>query len=199
MKKYSLEIFTIIMTGMIIYCAVSFHILCSTQRIAMAYMILFILHEWEENRFPGGFAELMAKFFGLNITQKQERLSHIPVYALIFIVTMVPFFTNITMLVLVPVYLGLFEAVVHVVGIRIHKMKKPYTPGMVTALLLGAASLIVLIICSEKQLVQGAEYAWGALLMFVCFAIMQRTVIAIFGLGYRDLIANVKLKIKSNK
>ena len=28
--------------------------------------------------------------------------------------------------------------------------------------------------------------------MFLCFGAMQRTVIAIYGLGYKDLIANLK-------
>ena len=60
-------------------------------------------------------------------------------------------------------------------------------------------SVSVLIIFSKNQLLQGAEYAWGVLLMFLCFALMQRTVIAIFGLGYKDLIANIKMKIKGNK
>ena len=147
-------------------------------------MFLFTLHEWEETRCPGGFAKLMSKFFGLELTQDKEDASHIPVVVLLIVITFVPFFTQSPLLALVPVYLGLFEAFVHVVGIKIHKMEKPYTPGMVSALLLCVTSVIVLIIFSKNQLIQGAGYAWGVLLTFLCFASMQRTVIAIFGLGY---------------
>lgn len=199
MKKYNLEILTLIMFEMVSCCAVFYNELGLVQRIMMGYMFLYTLHEWEETRFPGGFSKLMSKFFGLELAQDKENASHIPVMVLLIVITFVPFFTQSPLLALVPVYLGLFEAFIHVVGIKIHKMKKPYTPGMVSALLLCAASVSVLIIFSENQLVQGAGYAWGVLLTFLCFALMQRTVIAILGLGYKDLLANVEKKIKGHK
>ena len=199
MKKYYLEILTFIMFGMVSACAVFFEQLGLIQRIMIGYMFLYSLHEWEEIRIPGGFAELMSKFMGLEITQEQEETSHIPVVVLLIVITFVPFFAQLPLLALVPVYLGLFEGLVHVVGIKIHKMEKPYTPGMISALFLCVASVSVLVLFSKNQLVQGAEYAWGLLLMVLCFACMQRTVIGIFGLGYKDLIANVKKKAKGSK
>ena len=199
MKKYNLEILTFIMFGMVSCCAVFYNQLGLIQRIMIGYMFLFTLHEWEETRLPGGFAKLMSKFFGLEVTQDKENASHIPVVALLIIITFVPFFTQLPLLALVPVYLGLFEAFIHIVGIKIHKMKKPYTPGLISSLLLCVASVSVLIIFYKNQLIKGAGYAWGVLIMFFCFALMQRTVIAIFGLGYKDLIANIKKKIKGNK
>ena len=199
MKKYNLEMLTLIMFGMVSCCAVFYNQLGLIQRIMIGYMFLFTLHEWEETRFPGGFAKLMSKFFGLEITQDKENASHIPVVVLLIVITFIPFFTQLPLLALVPVYLGLFEAFIHIVGIKIHKMKKPYTPGLASALLLCAASVSVLIIFSKNQIVQGIEYALGVLIMFLCFALMQRTVIAIFGLGYKDLVANIKKKTKGNK
>lgn len=198
MKKYYLEILTLIMFSMVTGCAVFYNQLTLIQRIMMGYMFLFTLHEWEEIRLPGGFAKLMSKFFGLEITKDKEDAAHIPVLVLLITITFVLFLTQSPLLALVPVYLGLFEALVHIVGIKIHKMKKPYTPGLVSALLLSVVSVNVLIIFSQNQLVQGTEYAWGILVMFLCFALMQRTVIAVFGLGYKDLIANVRKKIKGN-
>lgn len=165
----------------------------------IGYMFLFTLHEWEETRFPGGFAKLMSKFFGLEVTQDKENASHIPVVILLIVITFVPFFTQSPLLALVPVYLGLFETFIHIVGIKIHKMEKPYTPGLVSALLLCVASVSVLTIFLKNELVKGTGYALGILFMFLCFALMQRTVIAIFGLGYKDLIADIKKKIKGNK
>ena len=199
MKKYNLEMLTLIMFGMVSCCVIFYNQLGLIQRIMLGYMFLFTLHEWEETRFPGGFAKLMSRFFGLEVTQDKENASHIPVVVLLIVITFVPFFTQSPLLALVPIYLGLFETFIHIVGIKIHKMKKPYTPGLASALLLCVASVSVLIIFYENQLVQGTGYAWGILLMFLCFALMQRTVIAIFGLGYKDLIANIKKKIKGNK
>lgn len=190
---------TLIMFGMVSCCVIFYNQLGLIQRIMIGYMFLFTLHEWEETRFPGGFAKLMSRFFGLEVTQDKENASHIPVVVLLIVITFVPFFTQSPLLALVPIYLGLFETFIHIVGIKIHKMKKPYTPGLASALLLCVASVSVLTIFYKNQLVQGIGYAWGILLMFLCFALMQNTVIAIFGLGYKDLIANVKKKIKGNK
>lgn len=196
MKKYNLEILTLIMFGMVSSCAVIYNQLGLIQRIMLGYMFLFTLHEWEEIRFPGGFSKLMSKLLCLEVTQDKENLSHIPVAVLLIVITFVPFFTQSPLFALVPVYLGLFEAFIHIVGIKIHKMKKPYTPGLVSAVLLCVASVSVLIFFSENNIIKGTAYVWGVLLTFLCFAVMQRTVISMFGLGYKDLIANVKKKIK---
>lgn len=196
MIKYHLEILTFVMLAMVLCSFIFCSDLGLIQQIMMGYMILYTLHEWEEIRFPGGFAKLMSKFFGIEVTKDKEEASHIPVVVLLIVITFVPFFTQLPLLALVPVYLGLFEALIHIVGIKIHKMKKPYTPGMVSAILLGISSIVVLTIFSKEQMVQGIEFLWGVLLTFLCFAIMQRTVIAIFGLGYKDMIANMKKKLR---
>ena len=91
MKKYNLEMLTLIMFGMVSCCAVFYNQLGLIQRIMIGYMFLFTLHEWEETRFPGGFAKLMAKFFGLEVTQDKENASHIPVVILLIVITFVPF------------------------------------------------------------------------------------------------------------
>ena len=93
---------------------------------------------------------------------------------------------------LVPVYLGLFETFIHIIGIKLHKIEKPYTPGLITAMCLGLTSIISLLNLSNNNLLQSWDYVWGILIMFLCFGAMQRTVIAIYGLGYKDLIANLK-------
>ncbi len=196
MKKYYLEILSFIMFAMITVSAVFCQYLSPIQRIMLGYMFLFTLHEWEENRFPGGFAELMAKYIGLELAPETEDASHIPVAVLLILITFIPFFTQQAILALIPVYLGIFEAFIHIAGIKLHKMDKPYTPGLATALCLCAASVCVLFLFSKQHIVHGGEYAWGVLLMLVCFFMMQRTVIAIFGLGYKDLIARVKAKIR---
>ena len=199
MKKYNLEILSLIMFGMISACAVFFKQLGLVQRVMLGYMFLFTLHEWEENRIPGGFSELMAKLFGIRITSEQEAASRIPVAVLLILITFVPFFTQSGLIALIPVYLGIFEAIVHLAGIKLHRMDKPYTPGLITALCMCAASVCVLIVFSRQQIVRGAEYGWGVLLMILSFIAMQRSVIAIFGLSYKDLAKTAKKKILAKR
>ena len=196
LRKYNLEIMTVIFFGMITICAVFSNQLGLIQRIMLGYMFLFTLHEWEETRFPGGFADLMVKFFGVEAKSDQIAAAHIPVSVLLLVITFVPFFTQLPLLALVPIYLGLFETFIHLVGIKIHKMNKPYNPGMVTGIMLGVTSVIVLVLYSKEQLLSGSGYVWGIPLMIVCFAAMQRTVLAIYGLGYKFVIKNVKKKLR---
>ena len=198
LKKYNLEIMTAVFFGTITICAVFGSQLGMIQRIMLGYMFLFTLHEWEETRFPGGFADLMVKFFGVEADADKIAKAHIPVVGLLLVITFVPFFTQLPLLSLVPVYLGLFETFIHVAGIKIHNMEKPYTPGMVTGLLLGITSVIVLVTYAREQLLSGRGYVWGIPLLILCFAAMQRTVLAIYGLGYRFVIANVKKKLGRN-
>lgn len=115
---------------------------------------------------------------------------------LLLVITFVSFATQLPVLALVPVYPGLFETFIHVAGIKIHKMTKPYTPGMITGIVLGISSVIVLIFFSKEQLLSGSEYIWGIPLTILCFAAMQRTVLAIYGLGYKFVVANVRKKMK---
>ena len=195
LKKYNLEIMTVIFFGTITISAVFSTQLGLIQRIMLGYMFLFTLHEWEETRVPGGFADLMVRFFGVEANPDQLATAHIPVAVLLLVITFVPFFTQLPILALVPVYLGLFETFIHLAGIKIHKMEKPYTPGMVTGIMLGITSVFVLVTFSKEQLLSGSGYVWGIPLMILCFAAMQRTVLAIYGLGYRFVIANVKKKL----
>ena len=79
---------------------------------------------------------------------------------------------------------------------KLHKMSKPYTPGMISALALLVLSVCALVMFSKQGIVAGSDYVFGFLCMVACFAVMQRTVISIFGLGYKDIIAKAKSKFK---
>lgn len=194
--RYNLELFSFLMLLMMGFSLILIPELTVMHKYLLGYMFLYTLHEWEESRFPGGFSKLMAKFFGLELTKEKEELAHIPVAVLLIVITIVPFLVQNPVIVLVPVYLGIFEAVVHVVGIKLHKMSKPYTPGMVTALALLILSVCALVSFGKHNLINGSDYVLGVLCMFICFAAMQRTVITIFGLGYKDIFAKAKSKLK---
>ena len=198
LKKYNLEIMTVIFSCTIIISLVFGKQLGSIQRIMLGYMFLFTLHEWEEIRVPGGFANLMVKFFGVKVNSEQIAAAHIPVAVLLLVITFIPFFTQLPIWALVPIYLGLFEAFIHIVGIKLHKMNKPYTLGMVTGIILGVTSVLVLGFYSKEQLLSVSGYLCGIPLTIICFFAMQRTVLAIYGLGYKYVIANVKKKFKGS-
>lgn len=195
MKKYYLEILTLIMFAMVTYCAIIMQEKSIPQLAILSYMFLFTIHEWEEIRLPGGFSDLMFKFIGIKPSADKEVSAHIPVVVLLLAITFIPFFLDsVIVLTLIPLCLALFEGFVHIVGIFLHKTGKPYTPGMFSALCLAGISLYWITVFNTNGLTVGTDYLIGAILTFVCFAVMQRTVIAIMGFGYKDLLAVVKKK-----
>ena len=112
---------------------------------------------------------------------------HLPVAIYILVMLLVPFvMQQITFLVLIPLGLGLFEGVIHVAGIKIHKLKKPYTPGMVTGIIMFVYSIFIIIQINNN----GGLFVWqwivGFLLSFVGFAIMEKFFLKTVGLTFGD-------------
>ncbi|MBQ8625171.1 MAG: HXXEE domain-containing protein [Agathobacter sp.] len=195
--KYGLEILTVIMFILITALAVFFPDASIVRKFLAVYMCLFTLHEWEENKYPGGFSNLMKKTMGLEFNKDAEARSHLPVYILLLGILIIPFiFDSIIILSLIPMSLGIFECIVHIVGIKLHKMDKPYTPGLITAICMLITSVYMLYYYNTNHIATGTDYLYGALLTFVSFAIMQNRVLASLGYGYKDIFENVKHKFK---
>ncbi|MEC4184834.1 HXXEE domain-containing protein [Adlercreutzia sp. R21] len=197
--RYNLEVLTFVL-GTFIVCAAAFYPSLSViQRFIIGFMWLFALHEWEEGRCPGGFIDLIAgNILKMDVSRETADLSRIPTMVLILGFTILPFFFDSTwILVLLPVYLGIFEGIVHVAGIRIFRTGKPYTPGMVTALAefaLGAACLAYLIAFCP---VAWWEYLVAAALYFACFAFMQSRLTKLVGIKYRDFPKIMRSRISA--
>lgn len=196
--KYNLEVLTFI-SGTFIVCLAAFYPSMSIiQRFIIGFLWLFTLHEWEEGRYPGGFVDLIAsKILKMEVSQQTADLSRIPTMILIFGFTIVPFFLDsVWWIVLLPVYLSLFEGFVHVAGIKLFRLERPYTPGMVTAL----AELVLGAICLAYMImncgVMWWEYLVAVVLYFGCFAFMQSRLTKLVGIRYRVFPKIIRSRIK---
>lgn len=154
--KYNLHLLSFASLCVLVYLIVFWNSLQDMQRALGFFIIAITLHEWEESRFPGGFYELMAKKFNLaSVTEEKMGRAHgVVVLAIVFFAFVPFFFSEVAWLAMVPAVLGIFEAFIHVVGIKIHHLKKPYTPGMATALVC-MLPISVWIIC-----ISGAAVGW---------------------------------------
>lgn len=186
--KYNLEVLTFIMVTFIVCVAAFYPTLTIIQRFMIGFMWLFSLHEWEEGRYPGGFVNLIGgKLLKMEVGKETANLSRIPTMILLLGFTIVPFFfDNVWWLVPLPVYLSIFEGLVHIAGIKIFRMMKPYTPGLITALaelVVGGCCLAFIITsCS----VEWWEYVVAVVLYFACFMFMQSRLTKLIGIRYRD-------------
>ena len=77
------------------------------------------MHEWEEMRDPGGFADLIARMLGIELTTDLKKASRIPTSILLLTFTLTPLvFHHYPLTVLPLAFLGLFEGIVHILAIN---------------------------------------------------------------------------------
>ena len=172
-----------------IYIAIMWGEMPAGQKALGFFVVGITLHEWEEMRFPGGFYELMTKKFGIgNYTEEQAGLSHGAVVLAIVFFAFVPFllWPVAPWLAGIPAILGFFEAFIHIVGIKIHNLPRPYTPGMATALLCLLPSAIAIVMYATPSIGAGG-WALAVLCYFAIFGCMEVLVWSAFGVDPRTI------------
>ncbi len=195
-RRYALEIYTVL--AMLFMVVTSFMNGLSTIRLfVVVYNFLFILHEWEEGAYPGGFVDLISSLIEVDLTDDLRRASRIPTGVFLVAVTLLPFiFDSIPLFSVTIAVFGCFEGFVHLMGIKIFGLKKKYTPGMVTALMEAVVGIGLICYLAVNHLAAWYDYVGGILLFFICFASMQKTLTLMVGIRYRDMPKLIKKQIK---
>lgn len=196
--KYHLEIFTAIVVIFTIADVFMFSGITLNRKLVNLFMILGVLHEWEEKRFPGGFHELMGKKFGWDLEHADFDKAGVCVIAYWLVITIIPYvFDDIPCLLIISVALSFFETFVHTMGIFLHKMKKPYTPGLVTAWVMFVAAIYTIYCLEASGVVSVSDYIIGSVLMFVGFAVMDIGVLNAFNASLPEMMKNVREKLNN--
>ena len=203
MKKlivnYNLEILTTVLSIVFGVSLFFWDSLSLAGKALLGFMVLYTFHEWEESRFPGGFYDLFFGGFGIEITASEARM-HLPVAIYILIMLLVPFaLQQTTFLMLIPLGLGLFEGVIHVAGIKIHKLKKPYTPGMITGLIMFVYSIFIIIQINKVGGLPLWQWIIGFVLAFAGFAVMEKFFLRTVGLSFGDFRKMAMARVLGNK
>jgi len=199
-KYYSQEIYTVI-TLLLITASAIFITPDFTQKVVLVYILLFLLHEWEEGVYPGGFVDMMMGEIinaGHLSTEQQHRESRIYIDILLLILTFVPFFAHTNFWFVLPcIYLGLLEGFVHTASIKIFKMNRSYTPGMVTALCQFVFSVIMMVFIVKESMVEPWQYIIAFIALVVLFVCAQSQVAAANGLEYRKMPKLIRANLKA--
>jgi len=199
-KYYSQEIYTVI-TLLLITASAIFITPDFTQKVVLVYILLFLLHEWEEGVYPGGFVDMMMGEIinaGHLSTEQQHRESRIYIDILLLILTFVPFFAHTNFWFVLPcIYLGLLEGFVHTASIKIFKMNRSYTPGMVTALCQFVFSVIMMVFIVKESMVEPWQYIIAFIALVVLFVCAQSQVAATNGLEYRKMPKMIRANLKA--
>ena len=186
-KSYALEIYTVISMAALVVAGLIGD-LSVLQKFVLVYIFLFVMHEWEEMHYPGGFADLIAKMIGVNINAEMKKASRIPTSILLLTFTLTPLILHKYPLAILPLaFLGLFEGIVHILAIRLFKCPKFYSPGFVTAEIQAIVSIILFAYLIKAHLITCTDFIIGLLIMVACFVIMQKTLTVMIGYKYSDL------------
>ena len=197
-KIYALEIFTVI--SLIIICVTVFIQTDMIQRFSAALLLLFVFHEWEEGHYPGGFADLIMGTIGIQIDEETQKGTRVYTSIYLLALILVPMCASgYTWLILPACFLCFWEGFIHIAGIKILQTGRPYTPGMITALLEAAAAIFIIVYLSTNHSVTAVQYLFGIGLMVIGFIIMQRAIVRSTGYRYRDLPKMMKANLKKRR
>lgn len=186
-KHYALEIYTVLAMAFIVYTAMLGE-LSFIQKLVVFDAFLFILHEWEEGHYPGGFVNMITELIGVEVSEETKRASRIPAGILLLMLSIIPFvFDNVPLVTMAVATFGIIEGFVHTIGIRLFHTKRFYTPGMVTAWLELVVSGLMIAYLVANHLGQWYDYLFGPIIMFLCFGTLQKTMTLMVGIKYGDM------------
>lgn len=186
-KHYALEIYTVLAMAFIVYAAMLGE-LSFIQKLVVFDSFLFILHEWEEGHYPGGFVNMITELIGVEVSEETKRASRIPAGILLLMLSIIPFvFDNVPLVTMAIATFGIIEGFVHTIGIRLFHTKRFYTPGMVTAWLELVVSGLMIAYLVANHLGQWYDYLFGPIVMFLCFGTLQKTMTLMVGINYGDM------------
>ena len=195
-NRYALEIYTVLAMAFMVVTSFM-NKLSSIQLFVVAFNFIFILHEWEENVYPGGFINLITQLIEREVDEDTKRASRIPTGVLLITLTLLPFiFDNIPLFSVSIAVFGIFECFIHIMGIKIFGLKKKYTPGMVTALCEGALGICLIVFLAVNHLGAWYHYVGGFFLFIALFMCMQKTLTLMVGMRYRDLPKLMKKQLQ---
>lgn len=163
------------------------------RRLVTVFAVLAAAHEVEEKIWPGGFFDLMLNKFGVKKEEVDLDRSTMAVSVYWIILLGLPYiFDRQEWLLVMVIALPFFEALIHTAGIAIHHMRRPYTPGLVTAWLLAAAAAVSVALLQGDGLVSAGGYAAGTLLMVVSFLCLELFILAGFGEKRREIFRRLR-------
>lgn len=154
-----MPLFILIVTVLTIYDLANWNAISLVRKLVNMFAVLAIMHEIEEKYWPGGFMELMLKKIKINISDFDTETAKLNVVIFLLVYIFLGYvFDNIIFFVMMTIVLSLFEAFIHTAGIKIHKLDKPYTPGLVTAWLMAIVAIYAIIQFNELNMVHPTDY-----------------------------------------
>ena len=195
--KYNLEIMSVILIAVALFGIAKWEESNILRQMTSIFMILYTLHEWEESRFPGGFYKIFFSKCTIDTSVSEETM-HFPVAIFLLTILLIPFiFDEVIAFALVPLILALFEGFVHTAGIILHQLKRPYSPGMITAWIMFAYSIIMINKLNVETTIGTTDWIIGIVLTIISFYLMETQFVKTVGITIRDFQKSMQRHVLS--
>ncbi len=186
-KHHALELYTALALLWLV-CAVLMGELSVIRKLVVIDALLFILHEWEEARFPGGFIDMGVNRMRIAVSDDFKLACRVPAGFFLLLLSILPFvFDEVPMLTMALATFGLCEGLVHTVAVYLFRTKRCYTPGMLTAWLEAIVSGMLMAYLIIHHLGRWYDYVFGPLITLACFGVFQNIMLRLMGISYRDM------------
>lgn len=192
------SILTILAIGTLAYTLWKWSSLRVLQRLVALQFVFTVVHTWEELRIPGGFTEMIqAK---LNFTLLNPHFGELVLATIILIIFIPPLlFPRRTFLFAVPMLLGVLEVVAHSLATRMFDSVIPYSPGLVTAVVLMLpVSIYGIQYIVKNKLMPPIHWLYSFLYMIFGLAMAQQVVVRSSGMDYFEFLANARKAMLGN-
>lgn len=192
-NKYSLYCLTAYTLALIVIGMLMWNSLAIIQKIIIIATGIVTLHEWEEQRFPGGFFDVLSGIWQIDLSNIDLHDMHAKPDIYIFAITFLALiFPNTLFLSCAVLLLGVFEGFVHIMGIKLAKLEKPYTPGMITGELYALFSIFCIIFLIESGMTNLMDWLLGFIWLFLTFLIMEFFVWRTAGISPKEFPSKVR-------
>lgn len=195
-RKYDNVLFTVIF---LVFALVNFLFwgdLSLIRKLVTVFAVLVVLHNLEEKVWPGGFFVPLLGKLGLEKKEPSFGNAMLAVSGYWYVLLGLAYiFDKVPVIFILTIALSIFEALNHTASIVLLKMKKPYTPGMLTGYLLAAFAIYSIIQMNQAGLTVWWHYLVGVLLWPVTFACMGFFILRSYHVSLSEVLQNVKTNV----
>lgn len=87
----------------------------------------------------------------------------------------------------------------HLAGIKLMKLGKPYSPGLVTAEIWAVASIVSIVLIAQAGTVGWLDWVLGFVWLVVCFSVMEASVWKAAELSPKEIPARMKARLTEER
>lgn len=195
--KYHLEAYSVLVFLIAAMGLAGVYELTLPRKLVLIIFVIGVFHEWEEKRWPGGFFENLGRMWGWDMEKVDLRAPGQWVVYAWFVIAGIPMIFDESLgLALAPMVLGIFEAFIHTAGGKLAELKGPYFPGIVTAWIMGIASVYCIIVLNQNYDLTGRDVAVGIVCMIVILGGLQVLVQKSANHSVPKMIKNMRARFK---